>query len=370
MARASSKQPQLSVRKNIDTTGFRDGSYKVARICWNTEYWQKPTGKKGKVSDSDAFEAKYGYGHEEWLFDLTAVVDGWKYGFIQALNKSRNYAGEVINLLFYTIDNKSRSRYWVAAAKNVEVLLPEESADALKRLEKRNVLKEMRRQVTDLDLDASQLSDADPTQIINLRYRPEDLAVFEPIQFPVGRLGADYYGILQDVPDDQRGVLQGQDAAAEVTERNINTLTSKRVAYASSTEVDLKQKQWQKELKKTLAIALPEAHVYVEADVHGHSVDIYVEQGGKRFFIELKTQSVVRRAIREALAQLMEYSFWPPKQPRADVLVIVAPGVAQPAEQEYLAFLRKKFGIPIYYLQYSERSIVGISDFVSSFLKK
>jgi hypothetical protein len=339
--------------------------HKVARLCWNTDFWQRPTGKEGKSTNTDAFEAQYGYGHEEWLFDRSTVRKGWKYGFIQALNKSRNHAGETLDLLLYAIEDKSRSRYWVASLRSVHVLTADEAGVAVRLLESTGVLKSMRQQVRDIGLEISQLASTDPIEIVNLRYRPEDLTQFErPVQFPVGQLRADYYGILQDVPEGQRDVVRGHQSAEGLRERNINALSAKRRAYVADADVTLEHKRWQKVLRATLSDELPGAQTAVEVDVQGHSIDVYVKLAGKLFFIELKTHSVVRHAIRQALAQLMEYSLWPPSGPRADYLIVVAPGDPEEGEA-YLSLLRQQFRIPVYYLQFRDDRIDGLRDLVS-----
>ena len=74
---------------------------KVARICWNTNNWQFPSGKAGKVSSdkSAAYETKTGYGHEEWLFDISKLINGYHYGHLQAIGQHRDkYQGEKFDI--------------------------------------------------------------------------------------------------------------------------------------------------------------------------------------------------------------------------------------------------------------------------------
>jgi hypothetical protein len=42
---------------------------KIARICWYTNYWQRPSGREGKSRNKKDYEKVTGYGHEEWLLD-------------------------------------------------------------------------------------------------------------------------------------------------------------------------------------------------------------------------------------------------------------------------------------------------------------
>jgi hypothetical protein len=351
--------------------GAATAPYKVARLCWNTDYWQRPTGRFGKVDNEGAFEGIHGYGHEEWLFDQSRMIGGWKYGFLQALNHSHaKYAGQPLNFLLYTIDSRTKSRYWVATIKQAEVLTKPQAKAARKAFEEEGWVDEMKSEVEVLGLDSDSLSVANAVELLNLRYRPENLTLFQPpIPFPRDALPAYRYGTLQNVPSSQLGVTQGLPEATALSERNINVLKTTRSGYVVDKEIDLVHKRWQKELKVSLRKALPDAKVSVEVPVGGHSIDVVVEQGGKRVFFELKTRSVVRQVIREALAQLMEYCYWPPTQHRADALLIVGAGSAGAEDQEYLALLRERFRIPVHYRQYRDGGIVGITELVESVIE-
>lgn len=343
--------------------------YKTARLCWNTDFWQRPTGANGKTSNTGAFENQHGFGHEEWLFDLSSPgTNAWKLGFLQALNHShRRYAGQSLNLLLYTIDDKTRHRYWVASIKNAHVLDADEAAAARDLLRSNGTMAQMRAQVQSLGLDPASLDNEDPVEIVNLRYRPVDLIRFEPpVAFPAGKLPADYYGILQDAPESLESLLQDTGHDDAITERGIHVLSASRAtAYAADATIDLVQKRWQKELRESLSALLPQAKIHIEAVMFRHAVDMIIEQGATRFFVELKTASSARQAIREALGQLLEYSCWPPAGPRADVLLIVAAGPSQHSDKEYLALLRDRYSIPVYYLQYRDGGIDGIVELVS-----
>jgi hypothetical protein len=80
-----------------------------------------------------------------------------------------------------------------------------------------------------------------------------------------------------------------------------------------------------------------------------------------RVFVELKTRGTVRQVIRQALAQLMEYAYWPDAA-RCQALLIVGPVEASDHEQAYLSTLRNRFGIPVHYLDYDDGHISGIRE--------
>jgi len=62
---------------------------KIARICWNTDRWIKPSGPLGKSKNHDSYEFNYGFGHEEWLLDTTKLINGYHYGYLQAIGQHR-----------------------------------------------------------------------------------------------------------------------------------------------------------------------------------------------------------------------------------------------------------------------------------------
>lgn len=337
--------------------------YRVARLCWNTDFWQRPTGRKGKSRNRKAFEAQHGYGHEEWLFDRSMLLDGWKYGFVQALNHSHDtYVGRRLALLLYTLDTDSKRRFWVGTIDALEVLTVAQARQATREFTRRGWLKAMRRQVAELGLDPGSLSVTKATELLNVRFRPEALQVFDPpAPFPAGTVRSTYYGTLQDVPTAQAEILGSEEEAEALIERNLRVLKTTRHVYENDTEVDLVQTQWQQLLRKTLREDLPGVQAVVETKVDGHRLDAVLVQGTRRIFVELKTRGTVRQVIREALSQLLEYAYWPAAQ-RCQSLLIVGAAEAGTNERAYLTMLRERFGLPVHYLQYKEGRIAGIAD--------
>lgn len=88
------------------------------------------------------------------------------------------------------------------------------------------------------------------------------------------------------------------------------------------------------------------------------NIDIVVETDGYNFY-EIKTQNSLRACIREALPQLIEYSYWPDRE-IAKKLIIISPNKITNQAKKYLEHLRNKFNIPIYYQQFDyENSVLG-----------
>lgn len=102
---------------------------RVARLTWNERQWTEPSGKTGKSRDRNSHEARYGFGGEEWLFDMTKLVEGYHYAFLEPINKQpQAFEGKTYEVFLYTIDGVSKARYWIVSITGVEVLNEKEAA--------------------------------------------------------------------------------------------------------------------------------------------------------------------------------------------------------------------------------------------------
>jgi hypothetical protein len=80
-------------------------------------------------------------------------------------------------------------------------------------------------------------------------------------------------------------------------------------------------------------------------------IDIVLKVGIRYWFYEIKIASSARACIREALAQLLEYSFRPGAQEAERLIIIGEPPIDEEAAA-FLASLRMRFAVPIYYQQF------------------
>jgi hypothetical protein len=118
-------------------------------------------------------------------------------------------------------------------------------------------------------------------------------------------------------------------------------------------EIDVRLRH--NELEIALHHHLGSVHGYenVRAEIAnvGGRVDVVVRSDDRFWFYEIKTAMSARGCIREALAQLLEYSFWPGAQ-IADRLVIVGEAILDEDSQKYLTTLREHFAFPLEYRQF------------------
>ena len=83
----------------------------------------------------------------------------------------------------------------------------------------------------------------------------------------------------------------------------------------------------------------------------GKFVDVAVHDGDDYVYYEIKTGYSPQSCIREALGQLMEYSFWPGAQVACE-LVVVGEAPLDTAASDYLDRLRGEFSLPVTYRQF------------------
>lgn len=82
----------------------------------------------------------------------------------------------------------------------------------------------------------------------------------------------------------------------------------------------------------------------------GTSVDLVVRRPQEYWFYEIKTYQSPSACIREAVGQLLEYSFWPGAQ-EASRLIVVGESPLDHDGEEYLQRLKSKFSLPLDYEQ-------------------
>lgn len=119
--------------------------------------------------------------------------------------------------------------------------------------------------------------------------------------------------------------------------------------------ITLRQNEIQKALHDHLALIHGLQDVGTELESAGGRVDVVVRRGGKYWFYEIKTAMSARGCIREALAQLLEYSYWPGAQVAERLIIVGEPALDRDSER-YLATLRDQFSLPIEYQQFDVAS--------------
>lgn len=100
---------------------------RIARLTFNMNDWTYPSGWEGK-SKTTSYESENGYGHEEWIFDFSKIIDGYKYGFLEPINKNfKKYEDKTFNIYLFTIDSRTREKIWVGKINDIKVISKKQS---------------------------------------------------------------------------------------------------------------------------------------------------------------------------------------------------------------------------------------------------
>ncbi len=103
----------------------------IARLSFNTNGWQSPSGLTGK-SVNKIHENIYGFGFEEWLFNKNFVdKDGYHFGYIEGIHKNFQDGDNTYPLKLYTVDGRTKRRYLVAIIKEWHSLSSIESSNLI-----------------------------------------------------------------------------------------------------------------------------------------------------------------------------------------------------------------------------------------------
>ena len=319
---------------------------KFCRICWNTSGWRIPTGDR--IESGDSYVATYGFGHEEWLFNYEWMIDGFRYGFLQPIGKYRpTYSGHQCTLALYTL-TPDKQTLLVGTLSNVYIPEINELRNVLEIYRAQGWLDQMREQVRNVGGDIGDLENPIPQNIANIRFRPEDVVVFDPRPRVIGdhtiirNLRYQPFNWIDNFPDTdiQPPRYDRSDPRRSEHERT-------RAAQEASS-IDPRHVRLQNRLYEHLRNVHGPECVHYEK----HYVDLSLSLPDGDVFFEIKVESSAKRCIRLAVGQLLEYSHYPTHR-RAQRLVVVGDAPPNENDQAYLVHLRETYQIPIYYSRFS-----------------
>ena len=156
---------------------------KIARICWNTNGWVKPSGWDGKAK-SNCFEMINGYGHEEWLFDFDKCIEKYYYSFLQPISANyKKYIDDSFDILLYTIDSNTRKKYLVGELKNIIVINIDEAEIIYNYYIEKAWLVERSKYLENLGISSRLLKNRKitPWEMINIKFKPRNAKIYSKL---------------------------------------------------------------------------------------------------------------------------------------------------------------------------------------------
>lgn len=321
----------------------------ISRISYNTSGWQHPTGEAGTLEGKKSFNALHGFGFEDWLFRGDWLLDGWRYAFIQGANKQgHKYEGSPLNLTLYTVEPDKRRRF-VANIYELECLSAQQSLEALGQFREHGWLQQMEREIVAANGKSSALYDTDYTlNILNVRFPMANVDWFPPDTIIPANdwLNDRHRYMLYRLDGEDRKQFE---TLLRTPGGRQTALAAKPVFRKGTAPVvcSPEHRRMQAKLLAQLQAEHGADRVHIEVD----GIDVLVETSDEIRLYEIKSDLNPRAVIRQALGQILEYAYHPPRTHRLLVrLVIVGRCDLGAEELAYLAHLKTKFGLPLDYL--------------------
>jgi len=334
---------------------------RISRLTWNTNGWVKPSGSEGKSKNKNTHEGTFGYGHEEWLLDISKIIDGYHYGFLEPIRKQQSvYLNKTYDVWLYTIDNISKKRYWVGEINKVEVIDSKE-AERIKEIYVKNGWhQEMESQIIECEANAEGFSDWKGVELFNIRFLPSDLNFnsdyYElPKENKIYELSrynfANYSEELRPNKAEKGFAFNSDHENEEDNDDTTEIGTTRYNREPKAIEVTYVHKAISDDLKAKLKEKFGKKNVKTEvnAGYGNNKIDLVVKHQDEFIFYEIKSYNSSRTSIREALGQLLEYCSWINTK-NATKLVVVSQLLGDTEDAKiYIKHIRDTFGIPIYF---------------------
>lgn len=323
---------------------------KIARICWNTNNWKRPSGSSGKSMNNEAYENIVGFGHEEWLLDDSKIMpDGYHYAFLQPINvKSGKHVGFTYDIHLITFNTVYRKKEYVGCLRNVECLSPEESQAIYRIYKKNGWLKDMK---DDVRFAGGTVSDMDSGIMFNVRFKFSDAQINYSNRPVLSKddpnTQALYYTLMDKKTD---FVFEKDEEGNSIT---LDTSEFTRVSNSGEVLID----PLHKKIQVALVDILKDNYVNIYCEKgdgqKGQRVDLkgILKNSCEWHYFEIKT-SPAKQAIREALGQILEYVHYPSSK-KASKMYIVGPMAPDDKDIKYLNYLRETYKLPLWYRWYS-----------------
>ena len=315
---------------------------KICKICWNNQGWKRPSGSQGKSSNSEAYESLYGYGHEEWLFDKSKIVDGYHYAFLQPLNvKSGKHFGKIYDILLFTILEKRK--YYIGEIKQVECITSEESERLFDIYKKKGWHKEMIQDLKLAGVDTCDFLKISPKIFFNIRFKFQTTNLvdeLEQISEKDINITTTRYKLLNQKTD----ILFNHEEPD--LEGNLKNTSLRKKVFKGESEFD----PYHDKIQNSLFLLLKNNYnnIYKKIFIEKDRVDIKaVTLNNEWHYFEIKTD-IPRISIRKALGQILDYAYWP-NAAKAQKLIIVSDCEPDVETKQYLNHIRNMFNLPLEY---------------------
>ncbi|WP_426671473.1 hypothetical protein ACPPVU_09565 [Mucilaginibacter sp. McL0603] len=354
--------PHLFIREGgvVKLKNQQKNEKRLLRLTWNSKGWEAPCGhewKKKNQGDSNiAFENQYGFGGEEWLFNTRYQKDGFQYGYIRGVHGLSENVEVIDNAYLFTIKPQTSQRYIVGIIHNLEVIVGYEPEEKIAQKLYDKYLDDMKSELIEAKADEKGLYYG---FVASVKFKIEGNELFEkPIPIP-GLKGRKYNRfqpyIIDDTLDEIIAGVLPKDAFFFNSGVAENKLEFERNLTSSTKTITRVHSDITTELEKFLkpVYTLKAGNLSVEKTRFGdNTADVVLKHSEKLYsIIEVKTSINVRKNIREALGQLVDYAFWYDDILIKD-LIVVSPSALEGQMLNYFKRLKQRLNLNLQYWQF------------------
>lgn len=336
-------------KSNAQTSSEAVSRY-IARLAYNSQRWWRPT-QASEVSEAgDSYRTEFGFGHEDWLFRNEWLLDGWRYGFVQGVNKSRAKLlreGRPFHLRLFTMPAPGDRRA-VAEIREVECLSDGLAAEAVAAFERQGWLDVMRSEVAAAGgrVEALGRNEYAPF-ILNLRYRIDNVSWLDantplPPDDPIHNIKRYSLCEVDGAMDSAASAWRGRAGTSGLPEAG----DRRRFVQGGWTTYSPEHVRMQNYLVQQLRERYPAAEIVCERDF----VDVTVRTDEEILLFEVKSDLHPLSVVRQALGQVLEYAYHPRRAHDLPVKLVIAG--RRPLEGDDLAYfeqLKQRFSLPLAY---------------------
>jgi len=345
---------------------------RIARLTWNSNGWVKPSGRKGKSKNKNTHEGKFGYGHEEWLFDMGKLIEGYHYGFLEPIRKQQQaHIGKTYDVWLYTIDNITKKRYWIAEIMYIEVIDNNQAQKVKDFYIKNKWHNEMQLQIIDCGANADGFSEWNGINLFNIRFKPSNIKFnSEYFELPkrnkiygLSRYSFAYYHKDFSLNNDEKSFIFTPDEEKTENNDNVQIKTSIYNREPKAIEVNYIHQAISNALKEKLKSQYGSKNISTEQNsgYGNNKIDLVVKTKSAYVFYEIKSYNSTKASIREAIGQLLEYCFWKDNN-NASKLIVISQKLGDLEDAKiYIKNLRSNLKFPIY-LQTFDLSTKELSE--------
>lgn len=296
----------------------------LQRLCWNTNSWRGPTG--GMYLKEQSYVGVNGFGHEEWNLNTSDLLNGRAFGYIYYNPTDHSdLTGNAHDIFFFAI-NKTKQRVLVGHYENAEFLNQNERKKLKEAFEQSDILAKRIDELVALKLPSIKTDKAARRLLLdqfsaNILVDPMNIHSFDPpLVLSTESLGGrepKYLSrytkptFLISKPEIYRGISNSVPKPLGVSNQELLedaylrfTAEQQKVISRLHNQLSNRFCKWLREIGAD-NIKIESAFIDVEA--------VYKN---KRYLFELKTcyQQTTKHAIRDAIGQILEYSYFPGRQ--------------------------------------------------------